>query len=107
VILEFINPPILGFLSGKFSCVLYSVTFVGLSTVSEQELVTQYCKRAMDWKTGESDVDLPMVRDFPPLQGVHCGSSSTHTSVCEEEWYASDNNLHGTPLVAGRNNTGR
>jgi len=81
MILDFINPPMLGFLSGKFYCVLYSLTFVGLSTVLEPGLVTQYSKWAMGWKTGESDVDLPMVRDSPPLQSVHCGSGSTHTSV--------------------------
>jgi len=81
----------LGFLSGKFSCVLYSLTFVSLSTVSELRLVIQYRKWAMGWKTGESEVDLPMVRDFPPLQSVHCGSGSSHISAyCSDfqRWYA-------------------
>ena len=79
--LEFITTPMLQFLSGKFSCVLYSVAFVGLSTVSEPLLVTQYSNWAVGWKIGESEVD------FPPLQSIHCGSGSTNPVYCSDFFF--------------------
>jgi len=94
MIFEFINPAHAGiFIRKVFVCFIFYIPLhlLVVSTVSEPGLVTRYSKWAMGWKTGESDVDLPMVRDFPPTQSVRCGSGSTHTSVyCSDiqRWYA-------------------